>query len=182
MARAWLWLYPCSYHRRGPRLSAHSRFDTGVFVQNDDLDTLLHLWWLNVCDVIHPWGVALFFGLVNMQRDLGVSIACYRLRGEYRHYYDPISFLACPSHITLASFGMHAVMGVGYGLMKATTPTEEQLYNEMAPDLRRKVDANRAARLAREAEMKKQVDAQVVGEKNPEAAKPIWADPPSSKK
>lgn len=33
----------------------------------------------------------------------------------------------------------------------------------MAPDLRRKVDANRAARLAREAEMKKQVDAQVSG-------------------
>lgn len=32
---------------------------------------------------------------------------------------------------------------------------------EMAPDLRKKVDAMRAARLAREAEMKKQVDAQV---------------------
>ena len=31
----------------------------------------------------------------------------------------------------------------------------------MAPDLRRKVDANRVARLIREAEMKKQADAQV---------------------
>jgi hypothetical protein len=31
----------------------------------------------------------------------------------------------------------------------------------MAPDLRRKVDAARAARLAREVEMKKQADAQV---------------------
>lgn len=31
----------------------------------------------------------------------------------------------------------------------------------MAPDLRRKVDAARALRIAREAEMKKQVDAQV---------------------
>ena len=31
----------------------------------------------------------------------------------------------------------------------------------MAPDLRRKVDATRLARLAREAEMKKQADAQV---------------------
>lgn len=31
----------------------------------------------------------------------------------------------------------------------------------MAPDLRRKVDAARVARLAREAEAKKQVDAQV---------------------
>lgn len=31
----------------------------------------------------------------------------------------------------------------------------------MAPDMRRKVDAARAARLAREAELKKQVEAQV---------------------
>jgi len=31
----------------------------------------------------------------------------------------------------------------------------------MAPDLKRKVDATRAAREAREAEMKKQIDAQV---------------------
>ncbi|KAF8162920.1 hypothetical protein B0H34DRAFT_693446 [Crassisporium funariophilum] len=74
-----------------------------------------------------------------------------------------------------------ALTGTGYLLMKATTPSEEQLYNSMAPDLRRKVDATRAARLAREAEMKKQVDAQVVSETKPEATKPIWADPPSRK-
>ncbi|KAF9566267.1 hypothetical protein CPC08DRAFT_704002 [Agrocybe pediades] len=78
--------------------------------------------------------------------------------------------------------GMTLVLvGVGYGLMKATTPTEEQLYNEMAPDLRRKVDAARAARLAREAEMKKQVDAQFNIQKHPEEAKPIWADPSNSR-
>lgn len=67
--------------------------------------------------------------------------------------------------------------------MKATTPTEEQLYNEMAPDLRRKVDAARSARLAREAEMKKLASAQAVYEANSQAAKPIWADtpPPGSK-
>ncbi|KIM49440.1 hypothetical protein M413DRAFT_108311 [Hebeloma cylindrosporum] len=53
-----------------------------------------------------------------------------------------------------------ALMGLGYVLMKATTPTEEQLYNEMAPDLQRKVDKARAARLAREAAMKRQGDAQ----------------------
>ncbi|RXW13905.1 hypothetical protein EST38_g11948 [Candolleomyces aberdarensis] len=54
----------------------------------------------------------------------------------------------------------------------------------MAPDLRRKVDAARAARLAREAEMKKQVEAQAAaGTGNPEAAKPIWAaDRPSGSK
>ncbi|KAF8061539.1 hypothetical protein FPV67DRAFT_284213 [Lyophyllum atratum] len=76
---------------------------------------------------------------------------------------------------TGASLGL---MSIGYVLMKATTPTEEQLYNEMAPDLRRKVDAARAARTARESEMKKQVDAQVAHGANPEATKPIWADTP----
>jgi len=69
-----------------------------------------------------------------------------------------------------------ALMGVGYAIMKATTPTEQQLYNEMAPDLRRKVDAARVARVAREAEQKKQVDAQ---NPNREATGPIWANPSS---
>ncbi|KAF9480090.1 hypothetical protein BDN70DRAFT_877966 [Pholiota conissans] len=72
------------------------------------------------------------------------------------------------------------LMGIGYGLMKATTPTEEQLYNEMAPDLRRKVDQARASRLAREAEMKKQVEAQISADQS-ENVKPIWADPPQRK-
>jgi len=81
---------------------------------------------------------------------------------------------------TGASVGL---MTIGYVLMKATTPTEEQLYNAMAPDLRRKVDAARATRLAREAEAKKQLSAQAANEANPEAAQPIWADtpPPRSK-
>ncbi|KAF8810156.1 hypothetical protein BYT27DRAFT_7187024 [Phlegmacium glaucopus] len=70
-------------------------------------------------------------------------------------------------------------MGVGYTIMKATTPTEAQLYNEMAPDLRRKVDAARLGRLAREAEIKKQADAQTIPESDGEATKPIWANPPS---
>ena len=70
-----------------------------------------------------------------------------------------------------------------YLFMLATTPTPEQTYNvsqkaqfafapvlslmdfytpqAMSPDLRRKVDANRAARLAREAAMQQQTDAQV---------------------
>ncbi|KAH0584310.1 hypothetical protein H2248_009854 [Termitomyces sp. 'cryptogamus'] len=60
--------------------------------------------------------------------------------------------------------------------MKATTPSPEKLYNEMAPDLRRKVDAARSLRLAQEAEMKKQVDAQLANESRPDDAKPIWAD------
>ncbi|KAF8655971.1 hypothetical protein AX16_002831 [Volvariella volvacea WC 439] len=51
----------------------------------------------------------------------------------------------------------------------------------MAPDLRRKVDAARAARLAREAETQKQVDAQTSTQLDPDAVKPIWADKPPSK-
>ncbi|KJA20223.1 hypothetical protein HYPSUDRAFT_68626 [Hypholoma sublateritium FD-334 SS-4] len=73
-----------------------------------------------------------------------------------------------------------ALMGVGYGLMKATTPTEQQLYDEMAPDLRRRVDLARATREAREAEMRRQVDAQVAADKAP-APTPIWAEPPARK-
>ncbi|PPQ76019.1 hypothetical protein CVT24_006566 [Panaeolus cyanescens] len=59
-----------------------------------------------------------------------------------------------------------------------TTPSEEELYRAMAPDIRRKVDAARAARLARENETKKQVEEQILSQNNPEAVKPIWADPP----
>ncbi|KAF8201456.1 hypothetical protein BJ912DRAFT_945411 [Pholiota molesta] len=65
--------------------------------------------------------------------------------------------------------------------MKATTPTEQQLYDEMAPDLRRKVDIARATRLAREEAMKKQVDAQASADQAADDTKPIWADPPQRK-
>jgi len=68
-------------------------------------------------------------------------------------------------------------MGVGYAMMKVTTPTEGQLYNEMAPDLKRKVDAARAARQAREVAMEKQIDAQIASAQSPEATKPLRADP-----
>lgn len=32
---------------------------------------------------------------------------------------------------------------MGWGIMKLTTPTESELYNELAPDLKRKVEARR---------------------------------------
>ncbi|WOO77931.1 Assembly factor CBP4 [Vanrija pseudolonga] len=38
------------------------------------------------------------------------------------------------------------ILGGGYALMTATTPTEEELYARLSPDLQRKVDAIRAAR------------------------------------
>jgi len=68
-------------------------------------------------------------------------------------------------------------MAFGYVLMKATVPSEEETYNALAPDLRRKVDANRATRLARENATKQQVVAQTKNS-DPDNAKPIWADPP----
>jgi len=73
-------------------------------------------------------------------------------------------------------------MGVGYLMMKATVPTEEQLYNEMAPDLRKKVDAARAARLAREAVAERRDEAQKsTTDLGPDATKPIWAERPQVK-
>ncbi|KIK59707.1 hypothetical protein GYMLUDRAFT_44142 [Collybiopsis luxurians FD-317 M1] len=68
--------------------------------------------------------------------------------------------------------------GLGYTLMKATVPNEE-LYNRMSPDIRKKVDAARTLRETREAEMKQQVVAQTLStdkDVNPDSIKPIWAD------
>jgi len=75
---------------------------------------------------------------------------------------------------TLASAG---IMGVGYLLLKATVPTPEQSYAAMAPDLRRQVDANRAARIAKETLVQRQMNAQM---DDPDSQKPIWADPPTN--
>ncbi|KAH9901208.1 hypothetical protein C8Q73DRAFT_786596 [Cubamyces lactineus] len=72
--------------------------------------------------------------------------------------------------LLLSTFG---IMGTGYLIMKGTTPTPEETYAAMSPDLRRKVDANRAARLARENATKQQETAQL---NDPDAQKPIWAD------
>ncbi|TFK64084.1 hypothetical protein BDN72DRAFT_846930 [Pluteus cervinus] len=77
------------------------------------------------------------------------------------------------------SFAATGLMGIGYLLMKATVPTEQQLYSEMSPDLRKKVDAARAARLAREGEAQHQLKAQA--QLAPDATKPIWADKPEAK-
>ncbi|KAI0340595.1 hypothetical protein BDW22DRAFT_1359994 [Trametopsis cervina] len=72
--------------------------------------------------------------------------------------------------MTVASTGL---IGLGWIIMRATVPTPEQTYNAMSPDLRRKVDANRAARLAREAATQQQAEAQL---NDPEAQKPVWAE------
>ena len=38
------------------------------------------------------------------------------------------------------------VMGSGYGLMVGLTPSDEDLYNKLSPDLKRRVDKNRQER------------------------------------
>jgi len=73
--------------------------------------------------------------------------------------------------LTLVAGGL---MGIGYLAMRATVPTPEQTYAAMAPDLRRKVDANRATRMAQERVLKEQIEAQE--RRDPEVVKPIWAD------
>jgi hypothetical protein len=72
--------------------------------------------------------------------------------------------------MTAATVGL---VGLGYGLMRVVTPTPEQTYQAMAPDLRRKVDANRAARLAQEQAVGRQLAAQ---KDDADADKPLWAD------
>ncbi|GBE82441.1 Assembly factor CBP4 [Sparassis crispa] len=72
--------------------------------------------------------------------------------------------------MTIVTAGL---LGLGYGLMRATVPTPEQTYQAMAPDLRRKVDANRAARLARENATNAQATAQL---NDPDSETPVWAD------
>ncbi|KAJ4488166.1 hypothetical protein J3R30DRAFT_3400731 [Lentinula aciculospora] len=83
-------------------------------------------------------------------------------------------------HPMLQTFAGAAITftGFGYLLMRATVPTEEELYNRMAPDIRKKVDAARALRLAREEEMKQQLAAQAppTNVVDPDSLKPIWAD------
>ncbi|KAG1782806.1 hypothetical protein EV702DRAFT_1066907 [Suillus placidus] len=69
------------------------------------------------------------------------------------------------------------LMGLGYLLMSATVPTPEQTYAAMSLDLRRKVDANRAARLAQEQTIKRQI----VAQSDPDAGKPIWATQPNQR-
>lgn len=60
------------------------------------------------------------------------------------------------------------VFGVGYALLKLTTPSEKELYDSLSPDLRRQVDAKRRAR-----ENAGQVNTALTS--NPDEAQPVWA-------
>ncbi|CDZ97358.1 Cbp4 [Phaffia rhodozyma] len=49
------------------------------------------------------------------------------------------------------SLFMAGMIATGYGIMKLTTPTEEQLYSRLSPDLQRRVDEKRAQKAEEEA-------------------------------
>jgi len=66
-------------------------------------------------------------------------------------------------------------IGTGYVIMKVVTPTPEQLYEKMSPEIRRKVDATRARRLAAENAVRQQTVAQNQTT-DPDLQKPVWAD------
>ncbi|OCH95590.1 hypothetical protein OBBRIDRAFT_883849 [Obba rivulosa] len=75
----------------------------------------------------------------------------------------------------LASCGL---VGFGYVLMRTTVPSEQEFYNSLSPDLKRKADQIRAAREAVE-NTKRQLEHQV---NNPDPQAPIWVErqPPKS--
>ncbi|KAK0533407.1 hypothetical protein OC834_002253 [Tilletia horrida] len=49
------------------------------------------------------------------------------------------------------------IIGIGYAVMKATTPSEKQLYDALSPDLKRQVDQHREA-AQRKAAYKEQLE------------------------
>jgi len=65
------------------------------------------------------------------------------------------------------------IVGVGYATMKATVPNEQQMYDALAPDLKRRVDTIRAQ--AQQAEARKRVMAS-----DPDVDKPQWVDTPNT--
>ncbi|KIJ43947.1 hypothetical protein M422DRAFT_30542 [Sphaerobolus stellatus SS14] len=72
--------------------------------------------------------------------------------------------------VLLRTAGLATVLtGGAWLLMKAIVPTPEQTYAAMSPELRKRVDQVRAARLAREAGVKEEVNVT-----NEDADKPVW--------
>jgi len=66
------------------------------------------------------------------------------------------------------------IIGSGYVIMKTTSPTEQQLYDQLAPDLKKKADDYRAWRKngVQQSELQKKMEeASDAG-----ATGPVWAD------
>ncbi|KAE8216848.1 hypothetical protein CF319_g3137 [Tilletia indica] len=63
------------------------------------------------------------------------------------------------------------IIGLGYVIMKATTPTEKQFYDALSPDLKRQVDHNRET-AKRRAALQEQIERVKTGEAD---SAPVWA-------
>ncbi|PWN97443.1 hypothetical protein FA09DRAFT_339441 [Tilletiopsis washingtonensis] len=53
--------------------------------------------------------------------------------------------MSAPPSLGRALISGGAVIALGYGIMKVTTPSDEQFYNKLSPELKKKVDAQRDA-------------------------------------
>jgi len=66
------------------------------------------------------------------------------------------------------------IIGSGYAIMKFTTPNEQQLYDALSPELKKKADQIRAARIQNELQQKLE---QASNPGNAAASQgPIWAE------
>ena len=66
--------------------------------------------------------------------------------------------------------------GLAYGLMAVTTPSDQQFYDSLAPDLKRKVDAQRALKQGAQSELVRESQAQLDAIKvRPHSSSPLGA-------
>nr|CDI55360.1 conserved hypothetical protein [Melanopsichium pennsylvanicum 4] len=70
-----------------------------------------------------------------------------------------------------AIIGGIITIGIGYAIMKATTPTDQQFYDALSPDLKRQVDAQRLA-----AQRKAAYAEQLKRAKEQDDTAPVWAE------
>ncbi|GAA5853963.1 hypothetical protein JCM8547_008171 [Rhodosporidiobolus lusitaniae] len=71
-----------------------------------------------------------------------------------------------------------AITGLGYGIMSLTTPSEEQFYASLSPDLKRRVDEHKRLRQAQEEANQRLRAIQAQAKED----KPVFAETPQAKK
>lgn len=64
------------------------------------------------------------------------------------------------------------IVGIGYGIMAITTPNEQQFYDALAPDLKRKVDDSRAYQKAAREKYDRLEALKAAGDRE----EPVWAE------
>ncbi|WFD39477.1 uncharacterized protein MJAP1_002454 [Malassezia japonica] len=75
---------------------------------------------------------------------------------------------------TRAFVGGSIIIGIGYALLKYNTPSEQELYNSLSPDLKREVDQRRRQLAdAKRSEVLKQQHKEIAAQQD--TAKPNWS-------